>query len=308
MREDLNKVLCEDSRNGGLDFHWYRKQMDKLAEPYEEYGDEEAHSGDSSRMRIGIRNSKLYWDGRRKFNEHLNPLKGILRKHVGKKWDKVYSELCSVFDKRSVINQHILLHLADYVNTTDIVIREGKVHVQERYRYHRDQYVDGIVPLKKSNVQWYVDPRDGILKFNKQLDSIRTRRRQREAEHRKKQLDTKQVFKDGTEIERATNGQWWIYKYEFYPMIKDYVKRQVWNQKSQAYEMIEEYIWTYAEARDWRGQVVRQQKVCIFSKQMNSQQLKFYDVENRPLKDEEQPKFSNSKLKRLEKRLKNNAK
>lgn len=305
MREDLNKVLCEDSRLGGLDYHWYRKKMDDLAAPYEEYAEEEAHSGDSSRLRVGIRSSKIYWNGRRRFNEHLNPLKGVLRKNTGRKWDKVYSEICEVFDKRSVINQHILEHLFDYVNNKDIIIREGKVHVQERSRYWRyaanEAPEDGIIPLKKSSVQWYVDPRDGILKFNKNQESIRARRRQREAERQKEQLDVKRVFKDGTEIERTSNGQWWIMKYEFYNQIQDYVKRRVFNRESQLYDMIEEYIWTYPEARDCAGNVVRQQKVCILSKQMNSQELKYYGVENRPVEDES--KHSNSKQKRLVKRL-----
>lgn len=307
MREDLNKVLCEDSRLGGLDFHWYRQRMDDFVDHYEDFEDDMPHTGDSSRARVGIRSSKIYWNGRRRFNEHLNPLKGIINKNVGRPWNKVYSELCAVFDKRSVINQHIMDHLDDYVDTKHIVVKEGKLFEQSHYNYG-SKYPDGLIPLNKSSIQWYVDPRDGILKENKaRRKSIRTIRKQQAVEAKKAELDIKRVYADGTELTRASTGQWWLCKYQFYERIQDWVKRQAFNNATRQYEWIEEYIWTYPPVRNFSGDIVRQQKVCVLSKQINGRELKQYGVENRVVEDKDgnSSKFSNSKMKRLEKRLSN---
>src|SRR5271155_3661608 len=66
-------------------------------------------------------------DGETKnFNENLSPLKGAIRAAIGKRWDTFYSDLCKNFDKRSVINQHILQHLFEYVER-DVYIEDGEV-------------------------------------------------------------------------------------------------------------------------------------------------------------------------------------
>jgi hypothetical protein len=87
-------------------------------------------------------------------------LKGQVRKAVGRPYRKFYSELCKIFDKRSVINQHILQHLKDYLST-DVYVGNDR-----RLWARGDPWQNA--PLREAwYVEFYVDPRDGIIKKNK---------------------------------------------------------------------------------------------------------------------------------------------
>jgi hypothetical protein len=112
--------------------------------------------GDNRPQREGI--SRRYGYHRKNFNENLNPLKGQVRRAVGR--PKFYSELCKIFDKRSVINQHILQHLKDYLSTDVYVAADGKLWARGNPW--------PSTPLREAwRVEFYVDPRDGIIKKNK---------------------------------------------------------------------------------------------------------------------------------------------
>ena len=123
MRQDLNKQLCERERLGhSLKYRDYRHKRD-----YNDYLGEE---GENLLQREGMK-TRYGWN-RKSFNENLNPLYGLIRKNAGRPWDTFYSELCEVFDTRSVINGHILQHLLQYVNTPCFV-ENGEISSIERY-------------------------------------------------------------------------------------------------------------------------------------------------------------------------------
>lgn len=42
------------------------------------------------------------------FTDHLKPIERYLRANAGRPWNKVYSELCKRFDRRTLRGQHIL--------------------------------------------------------------------------------------------------------------------------------------------------------------------------------------------------------
>ena len=100
---------------------------------------------------------------RKDFGENLNPLWRYLQKQTGRNWDKVYSEICGIMDRRSTVGGHIFEHLFDFV----VVANEVRIinGVPNRVR----PYLDGFEPITyKGNVgEWgcfYVDPRDNKLK------------------------------------------------------------------------------------------------------------------------------------------------
>lgn len=187
MRADLNKQLCERERFG----HDRRyknvrrnKKLDSLDVSFESMKRRHTVVGDT-----------------KTFNENLNPLWGAVRKAVGKPWNKFYSELCKNFDKRSVINQHILQHLNDRVEQNVYIREDGELMVSRDYGKH--------LPLREcSYIEYYVDPRDGILKVNKHRKTYKQRRREDAKEAARKEAESfRKLDKDN--VLRKIDGIWY---------------------------------------------------------------------------------------------------
>lgn len=161
-RQDLNKVLVEHERIGsGMKHHYVRGQnrdgKQKIgAETWPFHGE----SGSPFPFKEGIK--KPYGYDTKNFSENLNPLYGFLRKSVGGNWNKIYSDLCKVFDKRKVINQHILIHLFQTVEVNTFM-HGGKVCFTNTNAYR----AQGIQTVEKGHFDFYVHPVSHILLANK---------------------------------------------------------------------------------------------------------------------------------------------
>ena len=201
MRDDLNKVLCERPRPGSSDnfsYHRNAREFDR------DYSDDEPFYGVGSGYRESM---KFRYRGEGKpFNEFLTPLWRLLHKHVGKNWDKVYSKLCSVFDMRSSLNQHIVTHLFERVERNVVEI-DGKL-------YAPPYYSNGYVPLKESQVEFYIDPRDHVLKLNNRT-SRRSQIIQREKERIRKLEQTRRIISEDEEL-HLLGDTWFLITFETY--------------------------------------------------------------------------------------------
>jgi len=203
MRQDLNKLLCERERIRSWDRFKNYRNLKKFSASIDDDGDNQP-SHESMKRRYNS-----YIDERKQFNENLNPLKGILRKAIGRPWDKFYSELCETFDMNSVINQHILQHLYDYICADGVTITDdGEIWLGDRWG-HRQL-------LQDSHFLYYVDPRDNIIKVNKNRKTYSQRdreyRRQRIAEQTKND-----VWIDDKNILHQIDGVWYHYTLEPVP-------------------------------------------------------------------------------------------
>lgn len=115
--------------------------------------------------REGMRRPYDSYHERKELNENLAPLRRFLLKQVGRPWNKVYSEICEHLRADSVVQNHVRLHLEDFVS----------LHVEMR--------PDGTPTLPGS--RWpaeavallYVHPRTGILRLNRYHPRIRGRGR-----------------------------------------------------------------------------------------------------------------------------------
>lgn len=159
-RLDLNKVLTERERHGSSKKH---RAVRHLRQPKQILGAQTwPFAGESVSphpYKEGIK--KPYGYDTKSFSENLNPLYGYLRKSVGKSWDVVYGQLCRVFDKRSVINQHILIHLNQIVQIHTF-ISNGKVsYVDNSYSHDK-----GVKPIAGSSFEYYVHPISKVLFAN----------------------------------------------------------------------------------------------------------------------------------------------
>jgi hypothetical protein len=138
----MHKVICEEPRHGGGPRKFGRRaSLDSDLLPKIEG------------MRRPHRDRK--W-----FGEHLSPLRRWLRSQVGRRWDDVYSEACSVIMPDSVVRNHIKFHLLEFVQRHTFV-RNGQVWCFTCWsRPSNEKLVD------EAASRWspfYVHPRTGFL-------------------------------------------------------------------------------------------------------------------------------------------------
>lgn len=217
MRKDINKVLCERERRRSKDkFHNYRSTLKQ-----EFLRDPEGASGGL------LTKGKIYGYDRKDFNENLNPLKGFLRKSVGRPWDDIYSELSQSLDRRSVINQHVFDHLMQYV-AVNTMEKDGKLYVLSKY--------SGTVPIENSYHDYYVHPVTRILV---KVGGKTYRQKMKEIERIKEEALAKTYREINAEESFVKlGGSWFHVKYRYAP--KKQVKRFVvssWNPRH-SYEQV----------------------------------------------------------------------
>lgn len=90
-------------------------------------------------------------DCHKMFSDLLGPLRGYLKKQVGRPWDDIYSELREHLDFRTVSGQHIWDHVKSEV-ALHCEERHGAVWVKAA-RFGAGRMIDGL----------YVHPRTGLL-------------------------------------------------------------------------------------------------------------------------------------------------
>ena len=271
MREDLNKQLCERQRLGH-DKHYgeWRHSREHNAK-FEYDADDEPFTGVGSAHRESMKHRYGY--DTKQFNENLRPLYGFIRKSVGRKWDDVYSEICGVFDKRSVINQHILIHLYQYVETKNIYVgADGKLWVQgtESWRRPREDQ-----PLRATHIEYYVDPRDGVLKHNKHYHTHRQEWRKHVEEVKQRQLEVKRVIDKTTELHKL-NGCWFEVKFENYDGERETERvrlseKTVWYREKTVFPLCYDVV---------KKASVAEAHVAVSKRQLSSRELRRYGLTN----------------------------
>lgn len=139
MRNDMYKIIVERPRKGG-----------GMSKPGRAPRDPDDHRlRESLRQRHNPRCKHL--------NENLGPLRRYLQGQAGRPWDAVYAELCRHIDRRNTVQQHIHLHLRDFVA---MQVREdgGELFVIADW--------GGRIALADCRADLYVDPRNGCLMRN----------------------------------------------------------------------------------------------------------------------------------------------
>ena len=107
-------------------------------------------------------------------SDNLAPMIRFLEKHEGQFWDKVYSKLCERMDKNSLLGQHLVDHLFDFVETK-ASFEEGRLIGHSVYFQPTDLH--DLVNRRISNL-WYVHPKSG------QLLRVKKKKRHRNSKRR----------------------------------------------------------------------------------------------------------------------------
>ena len=101
MRWDMFKIIVERPRRYGPG-GWTRGR------PHRDVENAPSHEG--------IR--RRYSDYERKeLNENLAPLRRYLVRQVGRPWNKVFGEICQHLRNDNTVQEHVRLHLDDFVST-----------------------------------------------------------------------------------------------------------------------------------------------------------------------------------------------
>lgn len=102
MRRDMSRLIIEDGRRGR---GGPKTMYDKITRRGEEFENLPSHESMS-------RHRKMHGNSS---GDRLLPLRRYLASQVGRPWNKVYSEICAVNDRRGIRGFHLLSHLKDYV-------------------------------------------------------------------------------------------------------------------------------------------------------------------------------------------------
>ena len=225
MRKDISKVLCETSKVGGRRVKQVRHTI-KLKEVFDEVG---GKVGMQKYHRIGGSDVKS-------FGENLSALHRFIGQQVGRPWSKVYSEICEVCKKTGAVQNHIFLHLYQYI------IRPENVKIIDGKPYEFGTRFGRETEITYSEGSWggiYVDPRDGIIKRGRRVKSYSAKARERKREGIQEELKVKRIISPYLEYHKIF-GVW--YKYELKDIPKPIVKlvpptdafALVWNTLSRA--------------------------------------------------------------------------
>lgn len=152
MRQDMNRVIIEVGRVGG----YGEDKGKKKSYQREESEDFEGHVTREATKR-------WYRYGPKSQSDRLSPLRHFLKRNVGRQWSEVYSEICAVNDKRSLVGFHLLTHLDQEViyhgsrsshygfqrffEDTDGTLQEQKISWRNHWKRDRTP-----VPVKE--IQW----------------------------------------------------------------------------------------------------------------------------------------------------------
>ena len=197
MRDDMAKVIVERPR---------RKASGRLR----------GRLGSDWESQPTKQGMKYRWADTKSLNENLAPLRRYLARQVGRPWAKVYSEISANLKATNAVQQHVRDHLKDYVAMKVSFNKAGEPMSVSRWWRSYD---------------FYVDPRDGILKRAKN-DTDKARKRAKEQRRQRVALEQSKISRinlaPGSDLRRL-NGIWFAVAYavtpEGYELIKQ--KRQL---------------------------------------------------------------------------------
>ena len=189
MRADMHKVIVETSRSGSR-MRWLKRDRRFL-------------NSEEAPVKLGMHSSvtRSKWN-----NDHLGPLKRFLMRRAGRAWNDVYSEICAVIDRRSTVQEHVLLHIENFV-VLRVARIDGRLYDVGGYRH---------TPLAELRTPLYVDPETGVLMRNFEYAS-RTRANREAAKRRAAELLKRRRILSAAEQLHRVGGLWYLVRVALLP-------------------------------------------------------------------------------------------
>lgn len=109
--------------------------------------------------------SRQYGYEHKEFSDLLGPLQRYLHSCVGRYWDEVYSEICQNVDRRSVLGDHLHIHVKQFVCIDTFVGEDGKIYDKKDLQFGWKRHI--VQPIENqynsSGYILYVHPETKIL-------------------------------------------------------------------------------------------------------------------------------------------------
>jgi hypothetical protein len=261
MRDDMSKVIVERPR---IPAYTRKGRVIKDTDLYT------SHEG----MRTAhVRN----YNGKQ-LNENLAPLLRFLTSRVGQNWDSVYSEICENIKITNAVQDHIRIHVKQYVETSTSIDNDGNIWIN---RGRPCLLADDRL------TRFYVDPISKLLCQNPLHGSWKAARRERNQQHREELEARQRSFPGGIEL-RLCKGIW--YQVELREVPKSF-RRSHTRADGSVYEIeipgsafdIIKGVNLYRRGNrvtTWDGQWHGSLMYCRTKRQLSSTELKKYGVRN----------------------------
>jgi len=265
MRNDMSKVVVERPRGGhhiglhGRNRGTKTRLRTLLPQSWELDDDDLPASTVLTAKRHPISPNRPENDAYddKNFSDLLGPLRGYLRKQVGRPWDDVYSELSQHLDRRSLSGRHIWGHVESDVSVNTWMGRSGKIYTR-RYGTHLVE-------------DFYVHPLTGLLCY-----TPRRRYRNRSAKQKAKRAydrRLKQLFDvSGPEWCIIDEDTLFEYREIEHCDSKPYYHFRVWF--VHRYGIIPERVQTYSYRGEIRQKVIPAHRGRISSKQASKRDIR----------------------------------
>ena len=255
MRPDMSKVIVERPRRRGYDTNGKGRRQDPDLQVSHE----------------GMRAPHIRHWGGKELNENLAPLYRFLRSKIGQRWDDVYSEICENIRVTNTVQEHIRVHVKQMVTVKIWIDDDGE-----------PWDMDGN-PRKLSNTpyaKYWVDPRDGVLKFNA-AKTYKQRNQEIWDKKREKEQATIRSLPGGIELRKA-NGIW--YQVELLP-VPPMIKKDVYRLDGSVYQCktgghAYDVILGQTVYSRWNLGSPYAATYCCTKRQLNRNELKRYGVAN----------------------------
>lgn len=163
MRKDFGRVVIERERSGSSARNLKMRKTGRFQMEAPEWENWD-YDGPLKVRTNGLYGVKHVYDrkvGEKQFSDVLGPVHGYLHKSIGRPWNDVFSELTTALGRGSHPIRHVLTSHALSEVDTNTYLKDGRVYAQPYSRVYGD---------------YYVDPRDGTLR--KEKDKPRSRYRE----------------------------------------------------------------------------------------------------------------------------------
>jgi len=204
MRKDMAKVVTEAPRRGHANrsSKWGRRLCK------DEYA-----LDDHGATRAPVSRHRQYGWNAKEFSDSLGPLRGYLRKQIGRPWDNVWSEIANTLDSRSLTGQHIFDHIRWEVELDAWLGDDGRLYHKRRWgaiELVSGLYVHPVTRLLARKPER--PPACGFVAFRRAEAALRSFGIAAPTAH-----DVRRFRIDGLRVWECRDGCWFIHSYRQVP-------------------------------------------------------------------------------------------
>jgi hypothetical protein len=152
MKKDMEHIIIDTARSGSKYMNYRSARR--------------SHKNPEDLTKESMRPKNQGWYGKDQ-RDRLSPMYRSIRRHEGKPWNGVYSDICSNTDPRNIRGYHLREHIKDLVYLKSHRGEDGKIYIHGAFFRDDILELNKVVPYREI---LYVDP-EGILRVRLEIIS-----------------------------------------------------------------------------------------------------------------------------------------